>query len=203
MTNTKSPKSWSDQSGQSDPFGVLALFRSYVVPFMSDQSDQPAIPVFSGPTDVNPSRAKKRKQKQSGPTGPTGPTQIHQQSAAVALADSDALDFLDRYEERAAIREFDGRQPRAEAETEALVEVAKAAGLTTDMLRKFWAEHPDSKAYIAQLSVLEPIACGELARTLEWDSTRAWQAEARLRAAGLVKLDGLGRAEVRKKQGSK
>lgn len=29
---------------------------------------------------------------------------------------------------------------------------------------------------------------------LGWGATRTWQAEARLRAAGLVRLDGMGRA---------
>ncbi len=39
-----------------------------------------------------------------------------------------------------------------------------------------------------------PLSYGAAATRLGWGVTRGWQAEARLRAAGLVRLDGLGRA---------
>jgi hypothetical protein len=204
MTDANIPKSRSDQSDQSDPFGILALFRSDMPQHLSDRSDHPVTLVLAGPTGPtgpttkNHCRTEKDKQNQCGPTGPTGPTTILPYSATATLSDADALDFLDRYEERAAIREYDGGQPRSEAEAAALAEAAKGAGLTTDVLRKLWAEHPDAKAYLAYLSSLGPTACGEVACALRWDSTRAWQAEARLRASGLVTLDSEGRAEVRK-----
>jgi hypothetical protein len=37
---------------------------------------------------------------------------------------------------------------------------------------------------------------GAAALALGWGATRAWQAEAQLRAAGTVRLDGWGRAVI-------
>ena len=201
MTDLHISQSWSDQSDRSDPFGILALFRSDSAPHVSDQSDQPATPVPAGPTGPTADslcRAGKGKQKQCGPTGPTGPSAIRPHSAGADSPDPDAIDVLDRYEERAAIREDHGGQPRAEAEATALAGAANRAGFTTNILRQLWAKHPDAKVYLAHLSVTGPMACSAVACALQWDRTRAWQAEARLRASGLVTLDSQGRAEVRK-----
>jgi len=41
-----------------------------------------------------------------------------------------------------------------------------------------------------------PHTHGAAAKALGWGATRAWQAEARLRAAGLLFYDGLGRAHL-------
>jgi hypothetical protein len=173
---------------------------------MSDQSDHLAVAVPAGPTsptgsDASP--AEKTTQKQLGPTGPTGPTEIHQKFVAGAPRDADALGLLDQYEERAAIREYDGGQLRAEAEAAALAEVASGVGFENNMLRKLWAEHPDAQAYLAYLSATGPTAHVDIANTLQWDRIRAWQAEARLRACGLVTLDRSGRALVRKEEDQK
>jgi len=53
-----------------------------------------------------------------------------------------ADDALEQYEERAAIREYDGGQDRAEAEAAALVEAARAVGVAPDALREAWRPRP-------------------------------------------------------------
>jgi hypothetical protein len=111
------------------------------------------------------------------PARPTG----NRDGAPEALA-------LDAFDERAAIREHDGGQARAEAEAAALAEVAAAAGLTPEGLRALWAAHPDARAYLAKLTRDGPLTYGAAASLLGWGATRAWQAEARLRAAGLVTM---------------
>lgn len=58
------------------------------------------------------------------------------------------------------------------------------------------ALHPDAAAYLAFLHGEGPSTYGAAASSLGWGATRAWQAEARLRAAGLVHFDTLGRAIV-------
>ena len=54
--------------------------------------------------------------------------------------------------------------------------------------------HPDAAALAEMLRHDGPMSYGAAATRLGWGVTRGWQAEARLRAAGLVRLDGLGRA---------
>ena len=54
----------------------------------------------------------------------------------------------------------------------------------------------DPETYLAFLHASGPQTYGAAASGLGWGGTRAWQAEARLRAAGLVRLDGLGRAHL-------
>jgi hypothetical protein len=53
---------------------------------------------------------------------------------------------------------------------------------------------PDAAAYLDRLHLHGPQTYGAMASTLGWGATRAWRAEARLRAAGLVRMDRLGRA---------
>jgi hypothetical protein len=45
---------------------------------------------------------------------------------------------------------------------------------------------PDAGAYLDRLRLHGPQSYGAMASTLCWRATRAWQAEAKLRAAGLV-----------------
>lgn len=54
--------------------------------------------------------------------------------------------------------------------------------------------HPDAGAYFDFLRLHGPHTYGAAASTLEWGATRAWQAEARLRAAGLVRYGPHGKA---------
>ena len=52
----------------------------------------------------------------------------------------------------------------------------------------------DPDILLALVNCNGPSTYGAAATTLGWPATRAWQAEARLRAAGLVRHDELGRA---------
>ncbi len=54
-------------------------------------------------------------------------------------------DAIDHYEERAALREYDGGQTRSEAEREALIEAARAAGVSVIDLRDAIQQKEKSK----------------------------------------------------------
>lgn len=104
-----------------------------------------------GPNDVGPRNPLKNN---AGPTGPTGPTEndvpnvVRAVLAAFEPPDDpqarledaradDAIDLArDLYEERAAIREHLGGEPRAEAERAALDEAAASAGVSREALRR-------------------------------------------------------------------
>lgn len=62
------------------------------------------------------------------------------------------------------------------------VPVARADGL-----------NPDAGEYLDFLHLHGPTSYGAFATVLGWGATRAWQAEARLRAAGLVRHNSLGK----------
>ena len=53
---------------------------------------------------------------------------------------------------------------------------------------------PDAAAYLDFLRLHGPATYGAMARELGWGATRTWQAEAKLRAAGLVTMGPLGKA---------
>jgi hypothetical protein len=53
---------------------------------------------------------------------------------------------------------------------------------------------PDAGAYLDRLRLHGPATYGAMASAMGWGATRAWQAEAKLRAAGLVRMGELGRA---------
>ena len=53
---------------------------------------------------------------------------------------------------------------------------------------------PDAGAYLDRLRLHGPATYGAMASTLGWGATRAWRAEAKLRALGLVRMGELGRA---------
>jgi hypothetical protein len=54
----------------------------------------------------------------------------------------------------------------------------------------------DAAALSEALRAHGPMTQGAAARALGWGATRTWQAEAALRAAGAVHMDGWGRAEL-------
>lgn len=185
MNNARTPQIRSDRSDRSDPFGILHLFRSEALVVRSDRSDRTAAPRRSGPTGpigVNPTLPEISEQYQSGPSGPSGPTD---EMARVGEA-------LDSVEERASIREFEGGQTRVDAGAAALAEVARAAGMSPEALLGLWAAHPDARAYLAQLTRNGPQTYGAMASRMGWGATRAWLAEARLRAAGLITMGPQG-----------
>ena len=53
---------------------------------------------------------------------------------------------------------------------------------------------PDASAYLDFLRLHGPCTYGVAATALGWGATRAWHAEAKLRAAGIVRMGDLGRA---------
>lgn len=53
---------------------------------------------------------------------------------------------------------------------------------------------PDAGAYLDRLRLHGPQTYGAMAAALGWGATRAWRAEAKLRAAGLVRMGKHGRA---------
>lgn len=55
---------------------------------------------------------------------------------------------------------------------------------------------PDPDALLALLHDRGPMSYGAAATALGWGATRAWQAEAALKAAGMVEHDRFGRAAV-------
>ncbi|WP_058275775.1 hypothetical protein [Ruegeria atlantica] len=56
-------------------------------------------------------------------------------------------DAVDHFEERAAIREYDGGQNRSEAKAAALIEAARAAGIVVTDLRTAIAARREGKAW--------------------------------------------------------
>jgi hypothetical protein len=58
--------------------------------------------------------------------------------------------------------------------------------------------NPDAGAYLDRLRLHGPMTQGVAARAFCWGATRAWRAEATLRAAGAVTFDGCGRAVAAK-----
>lgn len=58
---------------------------------------------------------------------------------------------------------------------------------------------PDAGAYLDRLRLHGPATYGAMAHALGWGATRAWRAEAKLRALGLVRMGELGRAIITKK----
>lgn len=59
------------------------------------------------------------------------------------------------------------------------------------------ANASDPETYLAFLRSNGPATYGAMAVALGWGATRAWQAEARLRAAGMVRFDTEGKAHSR------
>jgi hypothetical protein len=58
---------------------------------------------------------------------------------------------------------------------------------------------PDAGAYLDRLHLHGPATYGAMASAMGWGATRAWKAEAKLRAAGLVRMEPLGRAVTTEK----
>ena len=56
---------------------------------------------------------------------------------------------------------------------------------------------PDAGAYLDRLRLHGPATYGAMASTLGWGATRAWRAEAKLRALGLVQMGPLGAAQAK------
>ena len=62
--------------------------------------------------------------------------EVAEVAAPRALTPNRLAEALDAFEERAALREFDGGQPRAEAEHDALHETAAAFSISAEVLSR-------------------------------------------------------------------
>ncbi|MFO7853723.1 MAG: hypothetical protein R6V44_00565 [Paracoccaceae bacterium] len=119
-------------------------------------------------------------------------------TAAPAIAT--ALDRLDAFEKGAAIAEHDNGLAREEAETDTspergLVLESTAAGrMVAEFSDAEKGIETDADALLAHLRANGSATYGAAARATGMGATRAWRAEARLRAAGLVTLGPLGEA---------
>ena len=56
---------------------------------------------------------------------------------------------------------------------------------------------PDAGAYLDRLRLDGPATYGAMASAMGWGATRAWRAEAKLRALGLVQMGPLGAAQAK------
>lgn len=54
---------------------------------------------------------------------------------------------------------------------------------------------PDAGAYLDRLHTHGPATYGAMATALGWGATRAWRAEAKLRALGLIRIGEFGRGQ--------
>jgi hypothetical protein len=84
---------------------------------------------------------------------------------------------------------------------EAVAEIAAAKPEVIDFLTRkprpappAAIEMPDPETYLAFLRSNGPATYGAMATSLGWGATRAWQAEARLRAMGCAVIDKSGKA---------
>jgi len=102
---------------------------------------------------------------------------------------------------RAKLAEIEGRPP-ATSWAEPAPRVAEVASVATPPRSKSEPMpparadglDPDAGAYLDRLRLDGPATYGAMASTLGWGATRAWRAEAKLRAAGLVRMGEQGRA---------
>lgn len=79
-----------------------------------------------------------------------------------------------------------------------VAEIAEVAALSCEKPKPVSAMRSDglnydAGAYLDYLHLHGPSTYGAFATALGWGATRAWQAEAHLRAAGLVRHDSLGK----------
>ena len=82
-----------------------------------------------------------------------------------------------------------------------VAEIAEVAGLPAQNPKTFHIARTDGLAadageYLDFLHLHGPATYGAGAVALGWGATRAWQAEAQLRAARLVRYDSLGKAVI-------
>jgi hypothetical protein len=86
----------------------------------------------AGHSPANPANPARRQRPE--PLRPTGLAELAGLAAPSDLDAETLAQTLDSFEERAAIREFDGGQMRAEAVRAALGETARAYGITPETL---------------------------------------------------------------------
>lgn len=93
----------------------------------------------------------------------------------------------------------DSQAPTGEKGTPAPMQARPDSQDSQDSQRTPDTPEADARAYLAHLTQHGPATVGAAGAALGWGATRAWQAEARLRAAGLV-VYGDGKAAAVERQ---
>lgn len=178
----------AELKGQHAATSATIATRASVRPPVSQKSQvsQPSQPAGADPLVVEVASVAGGEPLRATATDPGESSDSH---GRLSLHD---LTF-DAFEERAAIRQFDGGQTKDEAERAALIDMAAQFSVTTACLRKRWLADPDAKAYLAFFVSRVPTSLNVAAAGLGWPLERAWAAQARLRACGLLR-DGAGSA---------
>jgi len=180
------------EHGKRDIRDILRHFQ----PQPQDASGPERNPGPTGPTGPKAGGTGKMQQYQRRPTGPTA---ISEFCIGEGQDEARLIDF----EERAAIREYAGGLPRRDAECAALDDMARESGIEREAISRAWADHPDAKAALTfLLHGSSEMTLRRLAIAKGWPEPRAWQALARLRAAGLAVMDG-DRVYLNQRQGEK
>ncbi|MEO1724771.1 MAG: hypothetical protein AAFR84_20535, partial [Pseudomonadota bacterium] len=104
-----------------------------------------------------------------------------------------SAELLDIFEERAAIREFDGGESREQAEAAAAIEIGMPPRDVPSGDEKP-VDESDYEALLAALREHGPLTPGAAAQQMEWGATQACQAMATLKKQGRVNVDQLGQA---------
>jgi hypothetical protein len=91
----------------------------------------------------------------------------------------------------AVIRMTENNRPKIAEIAE--VAAHHAQNLKSSPVSKTDGPYPDAGKYLDFLRLHRPSTYGASATALGWGATRAWQAEARLMAAGLVQYANLGK----------
>lgn len=76
--------------------------------------------------------------------------------------------------------------------------LSEGGTLTPEALDRKDGLEPDTGAYLDRLRNHGPATYGAMATAMGWGATRAWRAEAKLRALGLVRLGEFGRGHPNK-----
>ena len=111
------------------------------------------------------------------------------------------------FDVRAKLAEIEGRPPATSVTTATQAPAARPVSQVSQLSQPPEARKPksatptradgldlDAGAYLDRLRLRGPATYGAMASAMGWRATRAWRAEAKLRAAGLVQMGELGRA---------
>ena len=114
------------------------------------------------------------------------------EAAREAPTPTDKTDLTDKTP-AFAIREGATHNSRA---VKSVLSVLSGRGIKGGAPLQWEAMPDDPETYLAFLRAHGPATYGAMSVDLGWGATRAWQAEARLRAAGLVIINKSGKAEA-------
>ncbi|MEO0958790.1 MAG: hypothetical protein AAFY66_10070 [Pseudomonadota bacterium] len=196
MSERSSAQIASDKSDRSDSTEFKRKFLSDLGVAVSDRSAAPSDAgrsVRPRPTAVRPGRTGKGEQNQWCPTCPTCPTGKGSNQIAKPPRRRPTLEQIEAFEERAAIREFDGGESRERAEAAAAIEIGMPPRDVPSGDEKP-VDQSDCEALLAELREHGPLTPGAAAEQMKWGATRASRAVSSLKRQGRVRLGSLGEA---------